>query len=373
MIRDAVVFRSIPLVTSGLAFLPACGGDGNTTGDDDDSTGSPTSMTAEDTANVDDTSPNETSSDDASTLDDSTSTSSATATDDTTDSGDPQCGTGTCGATPPIGWFGPTVYARVLPGDLPPPCPEEWNNPGPTVLEGFTDPGPAVCGCECELSAPQTCISCMETAATQGACTPNYYYGNCPYNNTDVTDDCTNVNVLGWVGFTSDESNYYGGGGSVCEETATEAIPPFQFDAQIATCRIPESALACDAGVCIPPAPEGFESKWCIYQQGDIECPAGEYPNKTIFWSDVDDTRGCTNCQCGTAAEVCTERQLMIFNGPDCAGDPAFIVEPDGVCVQATGGSIAGTPAESGCPVNEPSMPQGEIMPTGAFTFCCSE
>jgi len=370
MIRDAVVFRSIPLVTSGLAFLPACGDGGNTTGDDDTS-GSPTSLTAtEESSDDGEETLDPSSSDDASTLDESTSTS----TDDTGDTGDPQCGgANTCGAVPPIGWFGPTVYARVLPGDLPPPCPPEVSNPGPTVLEGFNDPGPAVCGCECELSAPLACNSCMETAATQGACTPSYYYGSCPFNNTTVTDDCINVNVLGWVGFTSEEDYYYGGGGAVCEETELTQIPPFAWEATIATCRIPETALACDTGVCIPPAPEGFESQWCIYQQGDIECPAGEYPNKTIFYSDVEDTRACSNCQCGSAASSCTERQLLIFDGQDCAGEPSLIVDPTGVCVAATGGSIAGTPSEAACPVTEAPVAQGSIAPTGAFTFCCTD
>jgi hypothetical protein len=373
MIRDAVAFRSIPLLTSGLAFLPACGDGGSSTGPDDDSSSGPSSMTQPEESGDDDDDTNDTTSnlDDSATLDDS---SGGDATDATTDTGDPQCGgANTCGAVPPIGWFGPTVYARVQPGDLPPPCPPEVSSPGPTVLDGFADPGPATCTCECELSGDQACVSCMETSASQGACTPNYYGSSCPYNSTTVTDDCIDIDVLGWVGFVSAEAYFYGMPAPMCEETEEVNIPPFAWEATIATCRIPDTALACDTGVCIPPAPEGFESTWCIYQQGDIDCPAGDYPNKTLFWSDIEDTRGCSNCQCGSAAESCNERDLLIFDGDDCAGDPILVVEPTGICVQGTGGSIAGTPSEAACPVTEAPVASGEIMPTGAFTFCCAD
>ena len=380
MIRDGVVFRSIPLVTSGLAFLPACNdGGGTANNSDDSSTG--TTVTASETSSSggpDDTS----TSDDPSTLDDSSSTS-AESESGSTDTGDPQCGgENTCAPLPPIGWFGPVVYARVQPGDAPPGCPEEVNNPGPTVVDGFVDPGPAICECSCEISAPQTCNANMTTSDESDCSQDCYYYGyygGCygyGYGyGTSITDGCTNVALEGFVRFTSYESyGYYGGGGSTCEETEVDTIPPFEWAATIATCRIPETALTCDTGVCIPPAPDGFESKWCMYQQGDLECPSGPYPNKTVFWSDVEDTRGCSNCQCGTASSSCEDAELMVFGGPDCAGEPIAYIASDNTCVAAVGQSVAGTyNSQDPCPVTEAPVPQGAIAPTGPFTFCCAD
>jgi len=370
MIRDGLVFRSIPLVTSGLAFLPACNdGGGTATGNGDDiSTG--TSVTATETQESSSGDPD--TSDDVSTFDSSS--------DESTDTGDPQCGgENTCGALPPIGWFGPVVYARTDPGEPPPACPVEVDNPGPTVVDGFVDPGPAACGCECEISAPQTCNGTMVTSDQPDCSQECEYYGYYGYcygygGYTQVTGGCVNVEVEGFARFNSYENYYYGGGGSMCEETETENIPPFAWAATITTCRIPETALACDAGVCIPPAPDGFESKWCMYQQGDLECPSGQYPNKTVFWSDVEDTRACSNCQCGTAASSCEDAQLMIFGGPDCAGEPIALIDSDNQCTAAIGQSIAGTfDTQDPCPVTQASVPQGTIMPTGPFTFCCAD
>jgi hypothetical protein len=377
MMRDGLVFRSIPLVTSGLAFLPACNDGGTANNDDDNSTDA--TVTASETGSSE--GPDDSSGDDVSTLDDSSSSEE--------DTGDPQCGgENTCGALPPIGWFGPVVYARVQPGDAPPECPPEVANPGPTVVDGFVDPGPAFCDCTCEISAPQTCNGNMFTSA-EDDCSQDcdyyyygmygYYGGGCYYGGygygTSITDGCQNVELEGFVRFSSYESyGYYGGGGSSCEKEETDTIPPFAWAATIATCRIPETALTCDTGVCVPPAPDGFEAKWCMYQQGDLECPSGPYPNKTVFWSDVEDTRGCSNCQCGVASSSCEDAELMVFGGPDCAGEPIAYIASDNTCTAAVGQSVAGTyNSQDPCPVTEAPVPQGTIAPTGPFTFCCAD
>lgn len=379
MTRDNVVFRSIPLFTGSLAFVPACGDDGLANDDGDDSSSSSESVSASDSSSDD--AEETSSSDDASTDPDSTSTSTADESSSSSDSGDPVCGDGTCGAAAPIGWFGPVVYARGEVGVPPPACPEGIDNPGPTVLDGFFDPGPAVCSCSCELSAPINCNARM-TAGDEPTCAPVCeYYG--PYNpqycygysgNDTVTENCLNIDVPGFVRFSANQYYYYGYGGAVCEQEEEEAIPPFSWDASISTCRIPDSALTCAEGVCLPPIPVGFESKWCIYQTGDLECTDPNFTVKTTFWSNVEDTRACTNCQCGTADTSCEGISLQVFGGPDCAGEPVAIVDNDNVCTAALGQSVAGDFGEDGgCPVVEAPVPQGTIVPTGPFTFCCTE
>jgi hypothetical protein len=371
--RDGLVFRSIPLFTGSLAFVPACNGGGDNVADGD--SGDTEALTESSSGNdsVDG------SSDD--TLDTGSSDTSPTDTGDesSTDSGDPQCGTGTCGALAPVGWFGPAIYKRLPVGAPVEPCPTEVDDAGPTLVEGFADPGPAICSCECELSAPQTCNGSMSTSVDPDCNDEQcyYYYMGMCYGygygyGTAVTADCMNVEIEGFVRFNSNEGYGYGGQ-SFCEESETEMIPPFNWQSAIATCRVPETALLCDDGVCLPPVPDGFEATWCIYQQGDLECPAGEFSNKLSFFTDVEDTRDCTNCTCGTAGTSCEDATMMVFDQPDCAGIPSLIVESDNICIAGTGQSVAGDfGGDNPCPVTEAPTPEGAIAPTGAFTFCCA-
>jgi len=405
--RDGLVFRSIPLFTGSLTFLPACNDGGDVaTGSDD------TTATSEAT---------DTATDDTGTATDPTATSVDSTTDEPTETGDPLCGdAGTCGAVAPTGWFGPLVYARVEAGATPPACPPEVGNPGPTVVDGFVDPGPAVCDCDCSPSAPLNCNGYLvedgggpnDTGAFivdpdptgdgddgyyggstdggyYGGSTGGYYYGTtigygsateggyygtggdyCGgyYGNT-VSESCSNVVIDGLVRFSVFDEYYYYGGGNMCEESESEVIPPFAWAASIATCRIPDTAPLCDDGVCLPAIPEGFESKWCIYQQGDLDCPAG-FAEKSMFWSDVEDTRGCSNCQCGALAS-CEDAELMIYEGEDCAGEPVAVLTDSSTCTEVTGQSMVADFGGEDCPVTEASAPQGSIEPTGPFTFCC--
>jgi hypothetical protein len=191
---------------------------------------------------------------------------------------------------------------------------------------------------------------------------------------SSVTESCLNLEVPGFARFNvSGGYYYYGYGyGATCEETEIEDIPPFAWAATITTCRLPDDALLCDGGVCVPPIPEGFESKWCMYQTGDLECPAGPFPVKTLFYSGVEDTRACSNCQCGTVSQSCEEAELMVFGGPDCAGEPVAYLPGNNQCVEVFGESVAADwGAEEACPVTEPSEPQGAIVAMGPFTFCC--
>jgi hypothetical protein len=416
MTRDGFGFRSIPVFTGALAFLPACGGDdANVTGADD--TGGTTSATDDSTG----TPP-------TSSVDDSTSNGESTSAE-SAETGDPLCGgAGSCGAMPPVGWFGPVVYARVVPGQEMPTCPAEVPEVGPILADGFADPGPTLCGCECQLTQPASCYSSIigqgggyndegyygsggfiiypDTDGYYGSggymsggyvtgyvgtgygggsgygVTGNYgsdgyadsgYGGGCYGGYDYIGDGCLNIEIDGAIRFSSYD-DYYGGGG-MCEETATELIPAFAWAATIATCRLPDTALLCgDDGVCIPPAPDGFEAQWCMYQEGDLECPAGPYPNKVVFWSDVEDTRDCSNCACGSTGSSCEDAQLLVYSEPDCAGVPIATIPADNQCVEVVAASVAADfGAEAACPVTDESVAEGAIAPTGPFTFCCSD
>lgn len=422
--RDVGWVRSIPWFTGGLAFLPGCNGDGTvaTNGDDTTTASSDSTMDGTDTGDTGST-------DDGPPVTESTG--------ETVDTGDLECGgSGTCGAVAPTGWFGPLVYARVENGVPPPSCPAEVGNAGPTVVDGFVDPGPAVCECSCSPESPLNCAAYLihgdgygndtgytsygfidygsdiddggddgygvstdyggtgyggtatgggyyggtGTGGYYGGTTDGGYYGesgggpSCGGESDNVGETCVNISIDESVRFNvfSDYYyGYYGYGSNMCEKTENEVIPPFAWAASITTCRIPEAALPCDDGVCLPEIPAGFEDKWCIYQQGDLECP-DPFPVKSTFWSDTEDTRQCSTCQCGTLA-TCEDAELMIFEAPDCAGEPVAVLNDASDCTEVSGASMIADFGGEECPVAEASEPQGSIAPTGEFTFCCNQ
>lgn len=355
--RDGFLIQTLPFFTGALAFLSGCESkspavdptatDG-TTEPGTSSSGSATGSTSADTSGTSDPTT-------------STTETSPTTTVDTTETGDPACGGGTCGAPVEDGWFGPTVIAR-LPTDAElPSCTPEYPSAGPTLLDGFADPGPAICDCTCELEMAPNCNVSVTSFNSQ----------NCGSfaNSTAVSANCSNLTIQA-----SARAYSFGGYGvGSCEETELEEIPPVPWNATIRTCRVPENALACgDGGICLPDQPAGFEDTWCMYKQGDHECPAGPYSNKSRFWSGADDTRECSNCTCGTEGTSCNDAEVLVFAGADCEGEPVGSIAPN-TCSNITGNSVAGSiGAESPCPVTAMPEPMGAVVAQGDFTFCCT-
>lgn len=294
--------------------------------------------------------------------DDGTITASSNASDTAgEETGDPECGpAAACTAPAPDGWFGPTIHARTSGPEFPA-CPDGYADPGPTVLEGWGDPGPAICDCECPLSQAQTCTAYMYSHSTM-QCQEYLQYAN-------VTENCSTVPVSGFTTFQAYPQNQ-----PFCEQMKTEEFPPAVWDATIHSCKLSAPGPSCGGGErqCTPLPPEGFSAEVCVYQQGDLACPAGDYSTKYMFYTDVEDTRDCSNCTCGQPVANCSAN-MVVFDGPDCAGDPVASVPSTGVCTTATGGSIAMELAgNEGCAVTTMPEPMGAIAPVGEFTFCCA-
>lgn len=301
------------------------------------------------------------SSDDGSSLSSTTMTASSTMTT-SAETGDPECGIGaTCGEAAPGGWFGPTTWARVVGGGALPDCPPEYPEVGPTVLEGYNDPGPAICGCTCEVDAVSSCL------------TYAYSYGDAQcsayLNFLQFSEDCHDFAIGGAGYFYMFQQNQ-----PFCMQVKTEELPEVQWDANVRSCKLPDLPTPCgDEGVCTPVPVEGFEPSLCIYAQGDLECPPGVYANKQAYFSGADDQRDCSNCTCGQGTVSCTG-SMQVFDGAACGGNQVADVPSTGQCTPAVGSSVGlNFTGESGCPVATPPEPMGTIAPTGPFTFCCTE
>lgn len=356
---DGFLTRTLPFFNGVLAFLPACGGPsssetGGETGNVDTS-GSPTSATTQTTSDP------STESGETTTEDPTTETSL-----DSSETGTPgSCPEGSlCGSEPPDGWFGPTIIARVEAGEEAPPCPEDFPDLGPDLLADFLDAPPAVCNCECEPPAAPNCNTNLFVHS------PNACTGYVDY--VSVSSMCQNLDVDGFAEFNMYSYYYYNPGMCTAEQSAE--IPPIGWGAQITTCSLTDAPLGCEFnGVCIPPPPADFESTWCIYQQGDVGCPAGIFNTKQVFFTGAEDTRECSDCSCASPDSSCDGAELLVFSAADCAGDPLTTLDANGSCVDIVAQSFAvDFPLQGMCPVTTAPHAMGTAEPNGEFTFCCT-
>lgn len=356
---DGFLTRTLPFFNGVLAFLPACGG--TTSSDTGADTGSG------------ETSGSPTSSPET-TVDPTTETSGNTTEDPTTETSLDSTETGTpggcpegslCGSEPPDGWFGPTIIARVQDGAEPPPCPEDFPDLGPDLLADFVTAPPAVCNCECE---PPASPSCDGNVIVRGQNSCSGFV-----NSASPQATCTNFSIDGFTEFNLYGYYYYYNPGE-CTAEQTSEIPPIAWEAQITTCGLTDAPMACEFnGICIPPPPSGFESTWCIWQQGDVGCPAGVFNTKSLFFTGAEDTRDCSDCSCASPSSTCEGAELMLFSSLDCAGDPSAVLDANGSCLDVTAQSFAvDFPLADSCPVTTAPHPMGTAEPTGEFTFCCT-
>jgi hypothetical protein len=369
---DGFLYRSLPAFTGLLVFMPACSDDPAATDTDDPTDGS-SSSTDPVTTQVTTT----TSVDDSSTGNDTTE-GSTTEEPETGETGVPMCGEDAmCGAAAPEGWFGPLIVARgPVEAELPD-CPDEFPNAGPVARDGFIDPGPAVCSCECSPPAMMTCYASVVASQNDNCYGGYYYYGYMGYGYgggniyAQVEETCTNIDIDGFARFRV--YDFYNP--PACTPSQSEEIPPVAWDSTIKTCAISDTPLSCsDGSLCIPAPAAGFEATWCLYQQGDAGCPAGIFNTKQKFYTGAEDDRECSDCTCGSSAQNCSDGNLLLFEGPDCAGEPAGSLPPGNVCEPTIAASVAvqyGN-GETSCPVASPPHSTGLAEPTGVLTFCCT-
>jgi hypothetical protein len=100
---------------------------------------------------------------------------------------------------------------------------------------------------------------------------------------------------------------------------------------------------------------------------GDVQCPAGVYSVRLVYWESFDDSRTCPPCTCNPPkctgkleySDSCPPNTGTLQLGPACLDTQAFDAYqfvPDPV----TGPCIAST-----------SPPTGTATPTDPTTFCC--
>ena len=284
-----------------------------------------------------------------------------------TDGGGP-CGAGICAQPPPEGWFGPLVRFDNDGTQTPPACGGDWPDAAFTLLGGYEDPGPAQCGaCTCRVDVDGLCT--LTGYRTEGSDVCEF---SDPFQlaSADTCYEHALADGSLWLYAFTDIS-------PTCVGEFTAEIPEPAWSLEVTGCRGAEPAEACDdAGrQCLPAVPEGFSRYLCIFANGDLECPAGDYGEKTVLYSGVDDTRTCGTCMCGEEPEGFCTGEFEIFGSDDCSGAALQTAPYDGGCVGAVSGVESLRFAYDGpatCDVLQMPAPAGSIAPAGEITYCCT-
>jgi hypothetical protein len=250
------------------------------------------------------------------------------------------------------------IIARVH-DEAEPTCPAGYDV-RPPAFEGFVDPGPALCSCTCTL-AERNCYA-------YGYVHDDPFCDDAGPSYVELDDTCIALELGGSAVVHSQP----GGMAATCSSESTEELPPVAWSSRIVACELAEPAAACDEGVCRPSAPEPFDARACVYQEGDVGCPAGAFNTKHVVHEGVVDTRSCGACSCGDPQPSCVG-DLLLYELPDCAGAPSAAIPSSLTCEPAIAASavMQYDDDDDSCPVAAQPPALGELAPSGAVTLCC--
>jgi hypothetical protein len=332
--------------------------------DDDDDDDGPTTSATDPTAESGDPSGPTTTAEDSSATDPDTGTS---VTDDT---GSPECpAPNTCADAAPDGWSGPVVVFR---GDIdapPPPCAVPYPIP---ELETFGDPSVPAGDCDCECTPPNDAFCDGGTViynTTSATC-------DTPSTNFFIEDGCAE---FGGEFFSIRYFEFDGSGvqifGGDCTPAATENIPPAEHGSIVVVCGGGDEDGTCDGDqVCVPAPESPFQDRLCVWQDGDVDCPADTaYTEKELYFDTISDDRDCSTCTCGPLGGTCDDAAVIMRADAGCAGAAGSIIG-DAMCAQASIGAdsaeLTATPNPECAPTG--GVLEGDVTELGPHTICCT-
>ena len=113
---------------------------------------------------------------------------------------------------------------------------------------------------------------------------------------------------------------------------------------------------------------------YCIWRDGEHECPDGKYSARQLFHRELADTRSCSECSC--KAPGCDYRWRIYNAGDASCATPILELKSEGQCVQVdvSAGKLRVGAAVSGGGACEASggVSSGEVRGAEPVTVCCT-
>jgi hypothetical protein len=291
-----------------------------------------------------------------------------------------------CAAAPPMGWAGP-VDLYQGPGAAPAPsCSGAYGAMAFMGNAGLV-PTPATCSaCSCGPAQGGTCgvhLTYFHNPCgdTQGGCntqTDGLLAGACQMLTT-VDGVCAGTPV---EAFQADYAQATAGSCGAGTSSPTGPLPSWSTVAVACGLSAPADAGACSTtDICVPPQTSAFPNV-CFMSAGMQSCAAlpAPYNNPYVFYTAVDDTRGCSGCACGQPSPTCNLGGTATFyTDPGCTADVGSRnISTASACYSLPGSSYysrysPGTNLPGSC---QPAggSPTGGVTPSAssATTFCCA-
>jgi hypothetical protein len=171
--------------------------------------------------------------------------------------------------------------------------------------------------------------------------------------------------------------------GCVTGPTIPAKVISLRWDTYARTCDMDWPSGATQRSICLPdsPIPPGF--RFCVFHDGEQECPAltdNVFTERHVFYNDVEDNRQCSACSCGAPTGSACTATISIYKNANCSAllDQKTISSASETCTdiqlpgQALGSKKAGptTFLPGICPAIGGDA-SGSAIETNPVTLCC--
>lgn len=278
-----------------------------------------------------------------------------------------------CVGDAPADWLGPIALATAAGSAAAPSCTATGYERAVLSKFGGIDEGDVNCGCTCSAPGNMTCTGTpgLHRVTSSVNCVQIGLQVNDPVEYNVPANTCVNVQS----GRLKAVGRSFSSSGS-CTPQPTNDIDDAVFRRRMVACETNDASTAgCAAAeLCVPNLVAPLE-KFCIYREGEHECPTGTpYGARTVYYDELDDGRSCSTCTCGSATGTC-QGAIQLTDNPNatCVGEILVAELGYGACTDTNTTLIAisgpSTPVGSCAPSG--GQLQGSVARNGPTTVCC--
>jgi hypothetical protein len=284
------------------------------------------------------------------------------------DCADDDCGTRSCLEAAPDGWDGPTAL-RIGTG-VPASCTGDYAR---ELASGGTEVVAAAASCStCSCTASSATPSCASFLDFVSSGQDDCGGVTCAQS---ASEPCALLSSPCFEGLdTGSLKAQLPPGATSCTpsaQTPTRAAAKWQLS--MLACGTGELKLGgCDSGkLCAPALPS--DAILCVMHDGDEPCPAGDYSQRRLLYTAIDDARGCSACSC---AQDCNYGyKVFAADDTSCSGTAMLpltgLSTCNGVAPSDKSLRVSVQIGGTGECLASGGTPTGAATASGPITACC--